>query len=152
MFLAANEPHAYLDGNCVECMACSDNVVRAGLTPKFKDVNQLCDMLTYSTRDAAQQLFEPVEQDGALVYRVAIDDFIVARSQVQGAGRLAPVDGASILLVTEGHGTAPQHATDLKPGHVCFLAANTGVYAEKNEMQKGQMKAKIGKSNAVLCV
>jgi mannose-6-phosphate isomerase class I len=28
-------------------MACSDNVVRAGLTPKFKDVAVLCDMLTY---------------------------------------------------------------------------------------------------------
>ena len=29
-------------------MACSDNVVRAGLTPKFKDVATLCDMLTYT--------------------------------------------------------------------------------------------------------
>ena len=30
IFLAANEPHAYLDGDIIECMACSDNVVRAG--------------------------------------------------------------------------------------------------------------------------
>lgn len=29
-------------------MACSDNVVRAGLTPKFKDVDNLVAMLTYS--------------------------------------------------------------------------------------------------------
>ena len=36
MFLRANLPHAYLSGNCVECMACSDNVVRAGLTPKVR--------------------------------------------------------------------------------------------------------------------
>ena len=48
IFLAANEPHAYLSGgmmykliadsfqDCVECMAASDNVVRSGLTPKFK--------------------------------------------------------------------------------------------------------------------
>ena len=34
MFLRANLPHAYLSGDCVECMACSDNVLRAGLTPK----------------------------------------------------------------------------------------------------------------------
>ena len=34
IYLAANEPHAYLRGECVECMATSDNVVRAGLTPK----------------------------------------------------------------------------------------------------------------------
>ena len=33
-FMAANEPHAYVAGEILECMACSDNVVRAGLTPK----------------------------------------------------------------------------------------------------------------------
>ena len=35
-FMAANEPHAYVAGEIIECMACSDNVVRAGLTGKFK--------------------------------------------------------------------------------------------------------------------
>lgn len=30
LFLGPNEPHAYLFGDCVECMATSDNVVRAG--------------------------------------------------------------------------------------------------------------------------
>jgi mannose-6-phosphate isomerase len=46
-FIAANVPHAYLSGDCIECMALSDNVVRAGLTPKFKDVETLCAMLDY---------------------------------------------------------------------------------------------------------
>lgn len=46
-FICANEPHAYIAGDCAECMALSDNVVRAGLTPKFKDVDTLCEMLTY---------------------------------------------------------------------------------------------------------
>jgi mannose-6-phosphate isomerase class I len=35
-------------GDCVECMACSDNVVRAGLTPKLKDVETLVQMLTFN--------------------------------------------------------------------------------------------------------
>jgi len=47
-FMAANEPHAYVAGEILECMACSDNVVRAGLTPKLKDVDNLVEMLTYS--------------------------------------------------------------------------------------------------------
>ena len=34
-------------GDCVECMALSDNTIRAGLTPKFKDVETLCNMLHY---------------------------------------------------------------------------------------------------------
>ena len=46
-FIGANEPHAYISGDCIECMALSDNVVRAGLTPKFKDVKTLCGMLNY---------------------------------------------------------------------------------------------------------
>ncbi|KAJ4459546.1 putative Mannose-6-phosphate isomerase [Paratrimastix pyriformis] len=45
LFLGPNVPHAYLAGDCVEIMATSDNVVRAGLTPKFKDVAVLCEML-----------------------------------------------------------------------------------------------------------
>ena len=40
------EPHAYLGIN-LKVMATSDNVVRAGLTPKARDTEILCDMLTY---------------------------------------------------------------------------------------------------------
>ncbi|KAK3017087.1 hypothetical protein RJ639_007661 [Escallonia herrerae] len=47
LYLGANELHAYIYGECVECMATSDNVVRAGLTPKNRDVKILCSMLTY---------------------------------------------------------------------------------------------------------
>lgn len=47
LYIGANEPHAYLYGECIECMAASDNVVRAGLTPKYMDVKTLCSMLTY---------------------------------------------------------------------------------------------------------
>ena len=46
-YMEANELHAYLSGDCVECMAISDNTVRAGLTLKPKDVDILCNMLHY---------------------------------------------------------------------------------------------------------
>lgn len=49
VFIKSGVPHAYLSGECVEAMACSDNVVRAGLTLKERDVATLCDMLTYET-------------------------------------------------------------------------------------------------------
>jgi mannose-6-phosphate isomerase len=48
IYLDANIPHAYLYGDGIECMACSDNVVRAGLTPKYKDVSTLVNMLDYT--------------------------------------------------------------------------------------------------------
>jgi mannose-6-phosphate isomerase len=31
-FMAANEPHAYVAGEIIECMACSDNVVRGSMS------------------------------------------------------------------------------------------------------------------------
>ncbi|OAF69045.1 hypothetical protein A3Q56_03184 [Intoshia linei] len=37
LYLPANVPHCYFSGDCIECMASSDNVIRAGLTPKFID-------------------------------------------------------------------------------------------------------------------
>lgn len=48
IYLPANEPHAYVSGELVECMAASDNVIRAGLTPKLRDTEVLCSSLTYS--------------------------------------------------------------------------------------------------------
>ena len=53
VFLNAGIPHAYLKGNIVECMANSDNVVRAGLTPKFKDVETLAEILTWGNTTCA---------------------------------------------------------------------------------------------------
>ena len=45
-----NEPHAWLKGECIELVAASDNVVRGGLTPKYKDIGTFLDMLGYETK------------------------------------------------------------------------------------------------------
>ena len=42
-------------------MAASDNVVRAGFTPKFRDVPTLTSMLTYSYAPISEQKMEPVD-------------------------------------------------------------------------------------------
>jgi mannose-6-phosphate isomerase len=52
--ITPNEPHAYLSGDLVECMANSDNVVRGGLTPKLKDKETLYSMLPYETVDSGK--------------------------------------------------------------------------------------------------
>lgn len=83
IFLPAKEPHAYLDGNCIECMACSDNVIRAGLTPKFKDVEQLLTMLNYDGALAATKLFHPIRSDlNTETFVPTVSDFAVAKIQV----------------------------------------------------------------------
>jgi len=47
--IGSDYPHAYLSGDIVECMANSDNVIRAGLTRKFQDRTTLLDTLDYGT-------------------------------------------------------------------------------------------------------
>lgn len=69
----------------MECMACSDNVVRAGLTPKFKDVDTLCEMLEYKGGAKEENIF-PCRQDPSdayvTIYDPPVPDFAVARIQV----------------------------------------------------------------------
>lgn len=83
IFLPAREPHAYLDGNCVECMACSDNVIRAGLTPKFKDVDRLLAMLNYEGHSGESKLFVARRIDKFTeVFVPPVKDFAVAKIEV----------------------------------------------------------------------
>lgn len=69
----------------MECMACSDNVVRAGLTPKYKDVETLCEMLNYQPSTAKENIFpsseDPVDPCAA-VFNPPVLDFSVTRIQV----------------------------------------------------------------------
>ena len=45
--ISPDEPHAYIAGDLVEAMVNSDNVVRGGLTPKFKDTQTLVDVSNF---------------------------------------------------------------------------------------------------------
>lgn len=110
LFLGANEPHAYIEGDIVECMAASDNVVRAGLTPKERDTKTLVDMLTYSSGPAERQLWKPqpfVKGNAAsLLYDPPIEEFSVVRTTLPaGASEThRRIEGPSILIVTKGSG------------------------------------------------
>lgn len=75
--------------DCVECMACSDNTVRAGLTPKYIDVNTLCEMLNYSPAPASAKKFPSVQDPSdpcVHLYDPPVPDFTVMRIQVSYTG------------------------------------------------------------------
>jgi len=100
LFLKAGLPHAYLEGNIVECMANSDNVVRAGLTPKFQDVDTLIEILTYETSPVEIQLGEL--KDGEIVYKTPVPEFQISRIDLNGNTVEQKTESIQILLVTEG--------------------------------------------------
>jgi len=108
IYLDANEPHAYVAGDIVEAMATSDNVVRAGLTPKLRDTDVLCEMLTYNTLQPEVLRGEDVAP-GIKRYRPPFAEFQVETVDVASGKSLAipQSPGASILLVQRGSaGTA----------------------------------------------
>ena len=116
LFLAANEPHAYLRGAIVECMASSDNVVRAGLTAKFIDVGTLLNMLTYR-QGGAPRLRPRRRANGCLTFVPPVPEFAVDwwRHQQPGSVTIRSHDAVSILLVLSGRAElrTPQGASVL---------------------------------------
>jgi mannose-6-phosphate isomerase len=78
IFCAPDEPHAYLCGDAIECMAQSDNVIRAGLTPKFKDVDSLLRCMTWRD-DLLDELVSEGEHvhENIIKYDPPVEDFLV---------------------------------------------------------------------------
>ena len=85
LVLKPNEPHAYLHGEGLECMATSDNVVRGGLTPKLKDAKVLVDMLTYGTGEIKPLSGEPNSEAKCIevMYNSGFKEFRVVQIHVK---------------------------------------------------------------------
>jgi mannose-6-phosphate isomerase len=153
LFLKADDIHAYVSGDIIECMAASDNVVRAGFTPKFKDVQTLVDMLTYNYAPIEEQKMTPREYPYAVLNRTAyssgsevilydppIDEFSVVRSVLKGNGSKVtfdPIDGPSIVICTGGKGkiSVGSKTEEIKEGYVFFVGATAQLVMESEGEQ-----------------
>jgi len=129
IFIDANEPHAYISGELLECMACSDNVVRAGLTPKLKDVDTLVEMLTYKSQ--SPDIYHGHYVDNyTLRYKPPVPDFCVEVIDVPAGSsyEIADVKSPSLILTLSGTATLVQEdvcSMDVSFGSAAFCSANT---------------------------
>lgn len=137
MFLKAKDPHAYISGDIIECMAASDNVVRAGFTPKFKDVHTLVDMLTFDTAPMSEQKmvaaqFPRVHGGEGLYFDPPIEEFGVLQLTTASKSSVDALQGPSIFIVTEGNGTvkADDVSIEYQAGTVFFVGAGTALELE----------------------
>lgn len=62
MFLHAETPHAYLKGVALEVIANSDNVLHAGLTPKFIDIPQFLANLQFRPQPSSALPVQPEQR------------------------------------------------------------------------------------------
>ncbi len=99
LYVSAGVPHAYLDGTGVELMAASDNVLRAGLTPKHVDVPELLAIASFEP--GPPHVVEPEREDGADVYRTPAPEFRLSRLSAAGEPVLA-AGGPQLLLCADG--------------------------------------------------
>lgn len=130
IFLAANVPHAYLSGDCIECMACSDNVIRAGLTPKHKAVDTLLEMLDFTPSTASERFFQPTPCGPySQLFMPPVKDFAVIQVNVPGTVQHYCIENrayGSIIIVLKGNASAAfkgEQLFELKEGSIVFVPA-----------------------------
>lgn len=102
LYLPAGNVHAYLAGTGIEIMAASDNVLRAGLTPKHVDVDEVLRLVDFAP--APLPRVEP-QVDGPITsYRPGAAEFElhVVRCGTVAAAVPVPVGGPRIVLCLEG--------------------------------------------------
>jgi mannose-6-phosphate isomerase len=122
--------HAYLSGIGVEVLGGSDNVVRAGLTPKHVDLAELRRILHL---DAAVPAFlAPVDAgDGWQQWPTPYDEFRLSRLELSGEPVRTDADTAAVLCCLSGSVEIAAGATSVRlaPGESAFLTADAAAPA-----------------------
>ena len=122
-------------------MASSDNVVRAGFTPKYQDIPTLTSMLTYSYSPPSSQKLHTTSypyctlnstayssSSTCTLYDPPIEEFSVVKVDLKKNGAKATfegIKGPSILICTSGHGSISvgPKTMEAKEGFVFFVGA-----------------------------
>jgi mannose-6-phosphate isomerase len=130
MFLYACTPHAYLKGTGLEIMANSDNVLRAGLTPKYIDVAELVDCTKFEPIPFDTLQFTPEQKDGGLYYDIPVDDFKF--SLFESVTDLSvSTQSAEVLLALDSDVTLTHQSGEnvtIHQGQSVFIPAYAGTY------------------------
>jgi mannose-6-phosphate isomerase len=102
IFQDAGLPHAYLEGQNVEIMANSDNVLRGGLTPKHVDVPELMKHIRFEATNP--RILAGDRAAGHItVYGTPAPDFELSRiSLLAGEAVTVKAHSAEVYIVMEG--------------------------------------------------
>ena len=134
IFQDAGVPHAYLEGQTVEIMANSDNVLRGGLTTKHIDVQELLKHVK-CVATIPNVLTGEKTTNGERIYKTSVPDFQLSVFEPEAGEILSFTPAAEeILLLTEGIVELDDDKIALKlekgnpsavlfPGQLVYLAA-----------------------------
>jgi mannose-6-phosphate isomerase len=100
MFLRSGTPHAYVYGTALEIMANSDNVLRAGLTAKHIDIQELVTNMAFTPLKYDELRLKPKKANNITHYPVPVVDFSFSIYTQQQAHPLT-VNSAEILFAID---------------------------------------------------
>jgi len=101
IFQGAGMPHAYLEGQNIELMSNSDNVLRAGLTPKYIDIPEL--LANTNFVPTIPKIIDGNLNDGNQAYECPVPDFILYSNYFKaGEKQEIKIDESAIILVISG--------------------------------------------------
>jgi mannose-6-phosphate isomerase len=130
--------HAYLKGNILECMSNSDNVIRAGLTPKHKDIDSLLKVLTYELN--LPKIIRGKKKRNSLVYQTEAQEFQLEiynlnREELKFKNQTGPrillvLNGSIQIVFHEKHG---MRANKYSKGESVFLPSILSDYKITSE-------------------
>ncbi len=123
LFMPAGGLHAYLEGTGIEVLANSDNVVRAGLTPKHIDVPELLKLLDPAV--TVPILSPCAVAEGLSSYDSPAPEFRLYRLDLAAAPLELSGTGPRILLCVDGAGAlhSDSGSVFLDQGESCFISA-----------------------------
>ena len=132
VFQGAGIPHAYLQGQNVELMANSDNVLRGGLTPKHIDVPEL---LKHTLFEGITPNVLKGERNGAENnYPCPVDDFGISTIHLGNQQEYhATSRSAEIYVVIDGEATIEPLDVRVKKGEAFFVLPGTSYTLKASE-------------------
>jgi mannose-6-phosphate isomerase len=127
LYMPAGGLHAYIKGVGIELLANSDNVLRAGLTPKHVDVPELLRLVDPEV--AVPVIYPRPVSPSSVVYDTPAPEFQLYRTALTGPPATLPDAGPRIVLCIEGTGELRNRAGEavkLGRGESCFVSAADG--------------------------
>ncbi|HCG7972819.1 TPA: mannose-6-phosphate isomerase, class I [Vibrio parahaemolyticus] len=130
MYLDARTPHAYIKGVGLEVMANSDNVLRAGLTSKCIDVDELSKCTLFKEKPESALLTVPSLDGHREVYPIPVSDFCFD-CFIKADGEVIGVNSAEIIFAIDSE-VIISHASGeklrLSKGESAFIPARARQY------------------------
>lgn len=128
IFQDAGIPHAYLEGQNMELMANSDNVLRAGLTPKHIDIEELLKHVVFKETEPFILKGELQADHKERIFKTPAPDFQLSKINLKkGEEYRMTSKTAEIFILMEGNVQVTENDTNLqiKKGDAFLVVAQS---------------------------